>query len=266
VLGAANTAGSIGGFLFSASFGYFVKWFGSYDLALIPVAFILAIGTLLWLRIDATEELIPAAATEGLIDAVDIYVEDIAFSLDDLARVAAAAAAAGLPLRCHADQLGASGAAEAAVALGARSADHLNHVSDAGIEALAGGGTVAGLLPTSTLFLRSSPPDVAALLERGATVAIASDFNPGTSPALSMPEVVAVACSLYGMTPMQALAASTFNGARVLGIEGTRGTLTVGRAADLVVLDGEGFRQVPYRPGHDPVLHTYVDGSRVGGG
>jgi imidazolonepropionase len=218
-----------------------------------------------WVRV-ATQELIPIAAAETLVDAVDIYVEDIAFSLDDLERVAEAAAVAGLPLRCHADQLGASGAAEAAVALGARSADHLNHVSRAGIEALANGPTVATLLPTSTLFLRSSPPDVVSLLERGATVAIASDFNPGTSPTLSMPEVVTVACSLYGMTPMQALAASTFNAAKVLGIEGARGTLSVGRAADLVVLDGEGFRHVPYRPGHDPVLHAFVDGSRVGGG
>ena len=101
-----------------------------------------------WVR-AACEELIPAAAAEGLADAVDIYVEDIAFSLEDLERVAAAASAAGLPLRVHADQLGPSGAAEAAAALGARSADHLNHLSADGIAALGagrdGGGPVAGL-------------------------------------------------------------------------------------------------------------------------
>ncbi|MGH2589808.1 MAG: amidohydrolase family protein, partial [Actinomycetota bacterium] len=124
-----------------------------------------------WVRI-ACEELIPAAAAEGLADAVDVYVEDIAFTLDDLHAVAEAAETHGLPLRCHADQLGPSGAAEAAVALGARSADHLNHVSPLGIAALGDApATVAVLLPTSTSFLRSSPPDVRGLLRAGAAVA-----------------------------------------------------------------------------------------------
>ena len=218
-----------------------------------------------WVR-TACRELIPAAAAEGLADAVDVYVEDIAFSLEDLRVVADAATAHGLPLRCHADQLGPSGAAEAAVGLGARSADHLNHVSALGISAIGEAPrTAAVLLPASTLFLRSSPPDVRALIEAGATVAIASDFNPGTSPTLSMPEVIALACSLYGMTPLKALAAATINPAWVLGLEATHGTLAPGRRADLVVLDGDAFRQVPYRPGHDPVLHTYVGGRRVGG-
>jgi imidazolonepropionase len=217
-----------------------------------------------WAR-TAADELIPAAAADGLADAVDVYVEDIAFSLDDLAVIAEAASAAGLPLRCHADQLGASRAAEAAAELGARSADHLNHISTDGIDALAGSDTVAVLLPTSTFFLRSSPPDVAALLSRHATVALASDCNPGTSPVVSMPEVLTMACSLYGMTPLQALAAATFAPAKVLGFEASRGTLAPGRAADLVVLDGDAFRQVPYRPGHDPVLHTFAEGRRIGG-
>ncbi|MCD6021963.1 MAG: imidazolonepropionase, partial [Actinomycetia bacterium] len=114
-----------------------------------------------WVR-AACEELLPAAAAEGLADAVDIYVEDIAFSLDDLQRVGTAASAAGLPLRVHADQLGESGAAEAAAALGARSADHLNHVSDAGIAALGEGATAAVLLPASTFTLRAAPAPVAA--------------------------------------------------------------------------------------------------------
>jgi imidazolonepropionase len=215
-----------------------------------------------WVR-TVCEELIPAAATEGLADAVDIYVEDIAFTLDDLHEVADAARSAGLPLRCHADQLGPSGTAEAAAALHARSADHLNHVSAAGIAALGGGTTVAVLLPTSTLMLRSSPPDVPALLGAGAVAAIASDFNPGTSPVLSMPEVVATACSLYGLAPLEALTAATANPARVLGLERTHGTLSVGARADVLVLDGDGFRQVPYRPGHDPVERTIVGGRVV---
>lgn len=218
-----------------------------------------------WVR-AVCDELIPAAVQEGLVDAVDVYVEDIAFSLDDLAEVAECAAHAGLPLRCHADQLGPSGAAEAAVALGAMSADHLNHVSATGIAALGGApATVAVLLPTSTLFLRSTPPDVRALLDAGATVAIATDFNPGTSPVLSMPEAIATACSLYGLRPLEALAAATVNASAALGLAPERGTLAPGRPADLVVLDGDAFRMVPYRPGHNPVVRTFVGGERVGG-
>ena len=217
-----------------------------------------------WVR-RVCDELIPTAANEGLVDAVDVYVEDIAFTVDDLAEVARSASEAGLPLHCHADQLEPSGAAEAAVALGARSADHLNHVSATGIAALGGApGTVAVLLPTSTLFLGSSPPDVRRLLEAGAAVAIASDFNPGTSPVVSMPQVIATACSLYGLRPLEALAAATVNAAAALGLP-ERGTLAPGRPADLVVLDGDAFRMVPYRPGHNPVVRTFVDGERVGG-
>jgi imidazolonepropionase len=212
------------------------------------------------------DELIPSAARERLVDAVDVYVEDIAFSVDDLAKVARCASDLGLPLRCHADQLGPSDAAQAAVALGARSADHLNHVSATGIAALGGApATVAVLLPTSTLFLGSSPPDVRALLDAGSAVAIATDFNPGTSPVLSMPEAIATACSLYGLRPLEALAAGTVNASTVLGFAPERGTLAPGRPADLVVLDGDAFRMVPYRPGHNPVVRTFVDGERVGG-
>jgi imidazolonepropionase len=218
-----------------------------------------------WVRI-VCDELIPAAARERLVDAVDVYVEDIAFSIEDLAEVARCASDVGLPLRCHADQLGPSGAAEAAVALAARSADHLNHVSATGIAALGGApATVAVLLPTSTLFLGSSTPDVRAVLDAGAAVAIATDFNPGTSPVVSMPEAIATACSLYGLRPLEALAAATVNASAALGLAPERGTLSPGRPADLVVLDGDAFRLVPYRPGHNPVVRTFVDGERVGG-
>jgi imidazolonepropionase len=218
-----------------------------------------------WVR-TVCDELIPKAANEGLVDTVDVYVEDIAFTVDDLAEVARCASEAELPLRCHADQLGPSGAAEAAVALGARSADHLNNVSATGIAALGGAaGTIAVLLPTSTLFLGSSPPDVRGLLGSGAAVAIASDFNPGTSPVVSMPEVIATACSLYGLRPLEALAAATVNASAALGLAPERGTLAPGRPADLVILDGDAFRMVPYRPGHNPVVRTFVDGERVGG-
>jgi imidazolonepropionase len=209
----------------------------------------------------ATDRLIPEAGSEGLVDAVDIYVEDIAFDLDDLHRVAAAARRAGLPLRVHADQLGASGAAEAAVELGARTADHLNHASDAGIDALASGATVAVVLPASTFMLSASPAPVARLLDAGATVALGTDLNPGTSPVASMPEAIAFACGLYRMSPEQALVAATANAARALGLEARVGTLAVGRRADFVVLDSTDFDHVPYRPGHNPIVATYIGGS-----
>jgi imidazolonepropionase len=208
-------------------------------------------------------QLIPAAAAEGLIDAVDVYVEDIAFTLEDLAAVAAAADSAGLPLRCHADQLGPSSAAEAAVTFGAKSADHLNHVSAEGISALGRGGTAAVVLPTSTFSLRASPPPVRALVDSGATLAVSTDFNPGTSASLSIPEAVSMACILYGLTPHEALTAATLNAAWVLGMSDELGSLEVGKRADIVVLDGDAFRQVPYRPGHDPVVRTYVGGRSV---
>ena len=146
----------------------------------------------------ACDELIPAAAAESLADAVDIYVEDIAFSLEDLERVAAAASAAGR-CRVHADQPGPSGAAEAAARLGARSADHLNHVSEAGVAALGASETAAVLLPASTFTLRAAPAPVATLRDAGAAPRdIATDLNPGTSPTASMPETIAFACSSTG--------------------------------------------------------------------
>jgi imidazolonepropionase len=217
-----------------------------------------------WVRV-VCDELIPAAATRGLVDAVDVYVEDIAFTIDHLRAVSEAAATFGLPLRCHADQLGASGATEAAVALGARSADHLNNIGAEGVRALGAGDTVGFLLPASTFLIGASPPPVRAMVAVGVPIALASDFNPGTSPVLSMPEVVALGCSLYGLSPHEALTAATLNSACALGLGDRSGALEVGKRADFLVLDGEGFQQVPYRPGHNPVVHTYVAGRRVGG-
>ena len=217
-----------------------------------------------WVRI-ACEELIPRAAEENLVDAVDVYVEDIAFSVEDLRRVAEAADRAGLPLRCHADQLGPSGSTEAAVSLGARSVDHLNHMSDEGVKALATHDTVGVLLPASTLMLRGSPAPSQKLLDAEAAVAVATDFNPGTSPVLSMPETIALGCSLYGLSPLTALLAATANPAWVLGRHQQVGTLEPGRRADLVVLEGEGFEMVPYRPGHNPVMSVFVGGTRISG-
>jgi len=212
---------------------------------------------------DVCTTLIPAAAAEGLADVVDVYIEDIAFTVQDLGRVAEVARGLGLSLRVHADQLGATGAAEAAVAEGARSADHLNHVGPDGVAALAAGNTAAVLLPVSTLFLRASPPPVADLLAAGAAIALATDFNPGTSPCLSMPEVIAMAASLYRLPTLPAIAAATLNSAWVLGLHDAHGSLEVGKRADFVVLDDPEPAMVPYRPGHNPVAETWIGGERA---
>lgn len=215
-----------------------------------------------WVRI-ACDELIPAIAEDALADQVDIYVEDIAFSIDDLSRVADAAGRAGLPLRVHAEQLGATGAAATAVALGARSADHLNHLDAAGVAALAGSDTVAVLLPASAFLLREQTPPVPALRDAGAALAIGTDFNPGTSAVSSMPETIAFACTNYGLTPLEALTAATANPAFVLGLDDRLGTLEAGKRADVVLLEETSFAHVPYRPGHDPVIAKIVGGMRL---
>jgi imidazolonepropionase len=213
----------------------------------------------------ACDELIPRAAAEGLVDAVDVYVEDIAFDLGDLRKFADAADRAGLSLVVHADQLGPSGAAEAAVDLGARSADHLNHVGPEGVAALGRGSTIAGLCPASTFVLGADPPPVAQLVEAGAALGIATDCNPGTSPVCSMPETLAIACALYGLSPSAALTAATANPAWTLGLEADLGRLAPGLRADFLVVEGDDAHAIPYRPGHDPVVGTYVGGVRRGG-
>jgi imidazolonepropionase len=215
-----------------------------------------------WVR-SACDELILEAARRGLADAVDVYVEDIAFSLEDLEAIAGAAATAGLALRVHADQLGDSGAAGAAARLGARSADHLNHCSSESVAALARSSTVAGLLPASTFFLRGKPAPARALREAGVPIALATDANPGTSPVVSMPEVIAMAAGVYEVPPLEALTATTLNPAWVLGLADELGTLEPGKRADLVLLEEPSFAQVPYRPGHDPVVATIAGGEVV---
>jgi imidazolonepropionase len=212
-----------------------------------------------WVETVRTE-LIPAAAAEGLADAVDVYVEDIAFTVDDLAQVAEAAGRAGLPLRVHADQLGHTGASAAASRLGARSADHVNHLGDDGIEALGDDGTATVLLPASTLLLGSEPPPTEALRQAGAALAVATDFNPGTSAVASMPEAIALGCARYRLSPVEALVGATANAAWVLALHDRLGSLEAGKRADLVVLEDEDVRMIPYRPGHNPVVRTFVGG------
>jgi imidazolonepropionase len=182
------------------------------------------------------EEMIPAIAREGLAEAVDGFCEDIAFSPAEMERVFAAATAHGLKLKLHAGQLSDCGAAELAARHGALSADHLEHLSAAGIAALAQAGTVAVLLPAAFYFLRNTlKPPVESLRSAGVPIAVASDCNPGTAPVVSILTAMTMACNLFGLSAEEALAGATRNAARALGLADKTGTLEAGKSADLAI-------------------------------
>jgi imidazolonepropionase len=180
------------------------------------------------------DQVLPAVA-DGLADAVDAYCEPHAFSAAQVDRLFDAAARRGLPVKLHAEQRSDSGGAALVAARRGLSADHLEHLSPAGVRALAEGGTVAVLLPGAFLHLRETRrPPVAALREAGIPMALATDLNPGTSPLGSITTAMNLGCTLFGLTPAEALAGATRNGARALGL-GDRGVLAAGKRADLAL-------------------------------
>lgn len=207
------------------------------------------------------DELLPYAVHEGLVDAVDAFCERIAFSPEQTARVFDAATKLGLPVRLHADQLTDGGGAALAARYHALSADHLEHASEAGIVALAASGTVATLLPGAYYYLRETKaPPIAALREHGVPIALATDSNPGTSPTTSLLLMLNMACTLFRMTPEEALAGVTRNAARALGLEAEAGTLTAGKRADIVVWDVEHPAELSYAFGTNPRVASYHHG------
>lgn len=209
----------------------------------------------------AADELLPAAAEGALASAIDIYVESIAFQLEHAARLAKTAETLGLEMRMHADQLEDGQAAAFAARWGLVSADHLNHTSLDAVSDVAAGDTAAVLLPGATFTLRQSKkPPARDLIDAGAIVALGTDLNPGTSPIYSMPFVIALACRLYGLRPLEALAAATANSAYVLRLHDEVGRIAPGYRADLVVLDSPNFDFVAYRPDHDHVLAVFCNG------
>ncbi|MBX6323550.1 MAG: imidazolonepropionase [Rhodospirillaceae bacterium] len=184
------------------------------------------------------EEALPAAARAGLADAVDAFCERIAFSPAQTARVFDAAARLSLPVKLHADQLSDLGGAALAARYKALSADHLEYAAEAGIAAMAAAGTVAVLLPAAWYFLREPQlPPIESLRRHGVPIAIATDCNPGSAPAVSLLLMLNMACTLFRLTPEEALAGVTRNAARALGLGGSHGTLEVGKAADFVLWD-----------------------------
>jgi imidazolonepropionase len=208
------------------------------------------------------EEIVPAAARERLADAVDAFCERIGFSPDQTRRVFSAAHAAGLRVKLHADQLSDSGGAALAAEFGALSAEPLEHANDAGIAAMASAHTVAVLLPGAFYCLRETRlPPVAALRKNGVAMAIATDCNPGTSPVTSLLLMLNMACTLFRLTPEEALAGVTRHAAQALGLN-DRGRLAAGCRADLVLWDIGEPVELAYAVGANP-LAGIVRGGRV---
>ncbi|MDX1297802.1 MAG: imidazolonepropionase [Pseudomonas sp.] len=183
-------------------------------------------------------EILPALAAEGLVDAVDAFCEHLAFSPAQVERVFQCARELGLPIKLHAEQLSSLHGSSLAARYGALSADHLEFMDEADAKAMAAAGSVAVLLPGAFYFLRETQlPPVQVLREQGVSMAIASDLNPGTSPALSLRLMMNMACTLFRMTPEEALAGVTLNAAKALGLGDTHGSLEAGKVADFVAWD-----------------------------
>jgi imidazolonepropionase len=206
------------------------------------------------------DEMLPALAAEGLVDAVDAFCENIGFSRDETRRVFDRARQLGLPVKLHAEQLSDLDGAALVAEYGGLSADHLEHLGESGIRAMADAGTVAVLLPGAFYALRETKlPPVALLREHAVPIAIATDCNPGTSPLLSLRLAAGMACTLFRLTPEEALRGVTINAARALGLQ-DRGTLAIGQRADLVVWRAKLPAELCYWIGGQLVREVYVGG------
>ena len=205
--------------------------------------------------------MIPVVAKERLATSCDVFCEPGVFSATESRQILTAAARHGLAVKLHADELDGSGGAELAAELGALSADHLAAISDAGIKALAASPTVAVLLPATMVFLgkRAQAP-ARKLIEAGAAVALASDYNPGTSPTMSLPLVMALGVSQLGMRHAEVVTAVTVNAAAALGLH-DRGQIAPGCVADLVVAAVDDWREVAYWMGRGVVSAVWTAGS-----
>ncbi|MCB9524308.1 MAG: imidazolonepropionase [Myxococcales bacterium] len=204
---------------------------------------------------EVIEHTLPAVAERGLARFCDVFVEDTAFSLEEAEAILAAGVAHGLRPKVHADQLDEGGGAELAARLGAVSADHLEHISDAGIAALAQAGTVAVLLPGAALFLgQDARAPARRLIEAGVPVALSTDCNPGTCMTEHLQLMLTLGMSRLGMTAHEVLEAVTCHAAAALGLADQVGRIAVGRRADLAVFDVPDHQHLPY---HFGPVHTW---------
>ena len=206
-------------------------------------------------------EVLPAVASAGLADAVDCFCENIGFTPEQTMRVFDAAKALGLPVKLHADQRTDTGGAALAAKYGALSADHIEYSNEAGIAAMAAAGTVGVLLPGAYYFLREDHlPDIAAMRRHGLDMALASDSNPGSSPLVSILLALNFGCTIFRLTPEEALAGITRNGAKALGMGATHGTIEVGKVADLVLWKVDAPAELAYAMGANPCLRVLKSG------
>jgi imidazolonepropionase len=210
---------------------------------------------------DVCRAHLPFVAKQGIADAVDGFCEWIAFSPEQIARVFDAARAHGLPVKLHAEQLSNLGGAALAARYGALSADHLEYLDQMGVAAMAAGGTVAVLLPGAFYFLSETrKPPVALLRRAGVPIAIATDCNPGSSPLTSLLLTLNMACTLFALTPEEALLGVTRNAAKALGLKREIGTLEAGKRCDLAIWEIERPAELAYRIGFNPLWRRVRNG------
>lgn len=210
------------------------------------------------------DEMIPAVAEEGLARFCDVWVEDCAFQPDEARRILKAARDRDLRAKLHADQLTSGGGAELAAEMEAVSADHLEHVSDGGMAALARAGVTAVLLPGATFFTgqdRYAPGR--RLREAGVEIALSTDCNPGTSMTEALPLMATIACVRMGLSPSECVRAMTLGAAAALGLVDRKGSLEPGKDADLLVLDSPDFRHLTYRFGPPQAAQVFKFGEEV---
>jgi imidazolonepropionase len=209
-------------------------------------------------------ELIPTIALSGLAEFCDVFCDRGAFTVAQARRVLMAGGSCGLVPRVHAEQLSRTGAARLAIELDAASADHLEKINSADIRALAASNVVATLLPGCCFHLglgRYAP--ARKLLDAGAIVALATDYNPGSSPTLSLPMIMSLACSQMRMSPAEAIAAATINAAFSLRRHTRIGSIEVGKYADLAIFDVEEYREIPYYFGVNYCVMTMKRGEII---
>ncbi|MFC5740977.1 imidazolonepropionase [Dyella tabacisoli] len=206
----------------------------------------------------ACDHMLPALAAEGLVDAVDAFCENIGFSREETQRMFECAKALGLPVKLHAEQLSDLDGAALVAQYHGLSADHLEYLSESGAQAMAAAGTVAVLLPGAFYALRETKlPPIDLLRKHGVAMAVATDCNPGTSPLLSLRLAVGMACTLFRLTPEEALRGATVHAARALGLD-DRGTLEVGKRADLAIWQVRHPAEMCYWIGGPLLRHTLL--------
>lgn len=207
------------------------------------------------------ESVLPKIATLGMADAVDAFCEGIAFSTDQVERYFKIAQSLGLPVKIHAEQLTSQGGTRMAASFKALSADHIEFIEEADVKAMADSGTVAVLLPGAFFTLKETQrPPIDLLRQYGVPMAIATDANPGTSPALSLRLMMNMACTLFALTPEESLAGATIHAAKALGMSDTHGSLEVGKVADFVCWDVESPGELSYWLGGNLVKHRVYQG------